>query len=290
VTGEGRLAARWQRTATKRFARAAGKRPDEALTPEDWEAYLSTARHTSSRAIKRFFRALPASPRCGYCGAPFAGFGARVVRPFGYRPSVKNPSICINCVELSPPGGLTAEIGVLFADLRGFTTLSERVGPAAARAALQQFYASAEQVFFPAAMIDKVIGDAVMALYIPTLIAATAGDRGAVTPERVAELMVEHARALVAGMRAAAPDIGVGVGVAFGEAFVGHVGDGAVHDFTAVGDVVNTASRLQGAARPGEIVIAANVTALLPAPIGTAESLTLKGKDQQVPIHRVQVH
>jgi adenylate cyclase len=266
-----------------------GKLPDEAFTAADWDAYLSAARHTSSRAVKRFFRALPSSPRCGYCGAPFAGFGSRVVRPLGYRPSAKNPNICINCVEMSPPGGLTTDIGVLFADLRGFTSLSERVGPSAARSALQQFYATAEDVFFPAAMIDKVIGDAVMALYIPTLIAATSGDSGAVPPERVAELMIEHARALLGGMRATAADIGVGVGVAFGEAFVGHVGGGAVHDFTAVGDVVNTASRLQGAASPGEIIVAANVAALLAAPIGAAETLTLKGKDQQVPVYRVRV-
>jgi adenylate cyclase len=212
-----------------------------------------------------------------------------VVRPLGYRPSAKNPNICINCVELSPPGGLTTEIGVLFADLRGFTTLSERGAPAAARAALHDFYATAEQVFFPEAMIDKVIGDAVMALYIPTLMAATAGRPGAANAEQVAEVMVEHARTLLIAMRTTAPDIGVGVGIAFGEAFVGHVGGGAVHDFTAVGDVVNTASRLQGAAGPGEMVISAEVASRLPAPIGDAETLTLKGKDQQVPAFRVKI-
>ena len=40
---------------------------------------------------------------CGYCGAPFAGLGGLLVRPLGYRPSRKNPSICATCVELSPP-------------------------------------------------------------------------------------------------------------------------------------------------------------------------------------------
>ena len=102
--------------------------------------------------------------------------------------------------------------------------------------------------------------------------------------------MVEHARALLSAMRETAPEIGVGVGVAFGEAFVGHVGQGAVHDFTAVGDVVNTAARLQGAAAPGEMVVGANVISRLAAPIGAAETLTLKGKDQPVPVHRCRMY
>ena len=74
-------------------------------------------------------RSLPSSPRCGICGAPFAGFGSRLVRPLGYRPSRKNPNLCATCVESAPPGGMTTEAGVLFADIRGFTRLSEQRDP-----------------------------------------------------------------------------------------------------------------------------------------------------------------
>jgi adenylate cyclase len=74
-------------------------------------------------------RSLLSSPRCGICGAPFAGFGSRLVKPLGYRPSRKNPTFCDTCIEASPPGGMTTEVGVLFADLRGFIRLSEQIRP-----------------------------------------------------------------------------------------------------------------------------------------------------------------
>ena len=59
------------------------------------------------------------------------------------------------------------EIGVLFADLRGFTSESESQTPLEVSAKLRRFYACAEKVFFPEALIDKLIGDEVMALYVP---------------------------------------------------------------------------------------------------------------------------
>ena len=59
------------------------------------------------------------------------------------------------------------ETGVLFADIRGFTSLSERTDPAAVSTMLRRFYTAAEDVLFPEAVIDKLIGDEVMALYLP---------------------------------------------------------------------------------------------------------------------------
>src|SRR5688572_30297833 len=119
-----------QRQALKSLVKIARKNPGEPLTPDDWESYWRVGTQPASRALKRVLRALPSTPRCGYCGAPFAGVGARVVRPLGYRPSRKNPNLCSVCVELAPPGGMTMEIGVLFADLRGFTAASESRTPA----------------------------------------------------------------------------------------------------------------------------------------------------------------
>ncbi len=158
---------RWQRQALRRMRKAARKDGAEPLTSEDWAAYFEVASGGMESALSRLLRALPSSPRCGICGAPFAGFGSRLIRPLGYRQSRKNPNLCATCVEASPPGGMTTDAGVLFADLRGFTRLSEQSDPEAVSVLLRRFYACAEDVLFPEAMIDKLIGDEVMALYLP---------------------------------------------------------------------------------------------------------------------------
>ena len=84
-----------------------------------------------------------------------------------------------------------------------------------------------------------------------------------------------------------APFAEVGIGLDVGEAFVGNIGQRALYDFTAVGDVVNTASRLQGCAAGGEVVLSERVAAGLPAPPGTRVELALKGKDGPQPAYRV---
>jgi len=277
--------------ALRKLTKAAHKRHGEPLTPEDWEAYVRFLAQPQSRLMKRAFTSLPSTPRCGYCGAPFAGFGARIVRPLGYRPSRKNPNICASCVELAPPGGMTAELGVLFADLRGFTASSEAMTPAEATTRLQRFYAHAEKVLFPDALIDKLIGDEVMALYLPTVV-DVAGRRGETAePGRVATVMLDHARHLLERVgygSAAGPEFELGIGIDFGEAFIGNIGNEAVHDFTAIGDVVNTASRLQGEAASGEVVVSSRVIELLDAPVGAPEQLSVKGKQAPLDVHRIR--
>lgn len=280
-----------QRYALRGLIKQARKRPGEPLSPDDWESYWRFAAQPSSRAAKRVLRSMPSSPRCGYCGAPFAGIGARLVRPLGYRPSRKNPNLCSMCVELAPPGGTTAEIGVLFADLRGFTADSEVRTPVETNAELRRFYAHAEKVFLPEALIDKLIGDEVMALYVPAVLLRAATEVDAEVRQHVADVMVGHARRLLERVgygSAAGPEFAVGIGLDFGEAFIGNLGDEAVHDFTAVGDVVNTASRLQGEAAAGEVVLSARFAQLLTDPVGKPEQAVLKGKRAPVDVRRVR--
>jgi adenylate cyclase len=283
---------RWQRRALRQITKHARKHPDEPLTSEDWEAYFRFSAQPTTRFGKRMMRALPSTPRCGYCGAPFAGIGAKLVGRLGYRPSRKNPSICATCVELAPPGGITADVGVVFADLRGFTSASESSTPAEAAASLRRFYAHAERTFFPEALIDKLIGDEVMALYIPQLVGGMGGGDGQPSePDEVARLMVGHARELLERIgygTASGPEVEVGIGLDFGEAFVGNVGHDAVHDFTAIGDVVNTASRLQGQAAGGEVIVSSRVAALLDEPVGGTETVELKGKLEPVEVQRAR--
>ena len=269
----------WQRLALRRAHRAARKKADEPLTPEDWAAYFKMASDRMGSAMSSVLRALPASPRCGICGAPFSGFGARVIRPLGYQQSRKSPNLCATCVEASPPGGMTTEAGVLFADLRGFTRLSEESDPEAVSVLLRRFYACAEDVLFPEAVIDKLIGDEVMALYLPMF--------GRF--EDAAPVMLDSARDLLRRIgygSTEGPFAEVGIGLDYGEAFVGKVGRRSLNDFTAIGDVVNVAARLQGEAAGGEILISGRLAKRLPELPGERLELTLKGKAEPVLAYR----
>jgi adenylate cyclase len=267
------------RQALRRTRRAARKKEDEPLAPEDWEAFFRLSSTRPERFMSRILRALPTGPRCGICGAPFAGVGGRLLRPLGYRQSRKSPNLCATCVEASPPGGMTTELGVLFADLRGFTSFSESTDPETASALLRRFYASAEDVLFPEAVIDKLIGDEVMALYIPMY--GSFDDPFSV--------MVEHARGLLAKVgygSAEGPFMELGIGLDWGEAYVGNVGRRMLHDFTAVGDVVNVASRLQGEAAGGEILASSRVVEGLSEQFGERVEVSLKGKSEPVVAYR----
>jgi adenylate cyclase len=221
--------------------------------------------HRTQHAM-RVMRRIPRGPRCAVCGAPFHGVGGRLVRPFGFAPSRKNPRLCVRCFEHVPESGRELDVGVLFADVRGFTTLSEQHRPDAVAAMLNAFYEAAIDVLCRHAIVDKLVGDEVMALYLPQLFA-----------DDVGEHMLEDARDL---RDAALGELGIGIGLDYGRAFVGNVGAGEVKDFTAIGDVVNTASRLQGVAAAGEIVMSARVCAVAGGvPPGAVErSFDLKGK------------
>jgi adenylate cyclase len=272
----------WQRSVLRNIRRAARKDDGEPLAPEDWEAYFRLMSSRSGRLWSGVLRTLPTSPRCGICGAPFAGFGSRLVRPLGYRPSRKNPTLCATCVEASPPGGTTTDVGVLFADLRGFTSLTEQSDPEVVSLLLRRFYACAEDVLFPEAVIDKLIGDEVMALYLPMY--------GRLNDP--ATTMLGQSRELLGRIGYGSPEgpfVEVGIGLDYGEAFVGNVGKRSLYDFTAIGDVVNVAARLQGEAKGGEIVFSGRLADLLAAPPGKRFKVRLKGKAEPVVAFRSSV-
>jgi adenylate cyclase len=202
------------------------------------------------RGFVRLMRHLPSDPRCAICRAPYGGVGGRIMDRFGFAPSRKNPRLCSECFEKAPMGGVEMDVGILFADVRGFTSLAERQTPDEVAGLLNRFYATAVDVLCEHAIIDKLVGDEVMALYLPGIF-----------PGDPAGHMVADARALLAasGYREERPWVRLGVGLDFGSAFVGNVGSGDVKDFTAIGDVVNTAARLQAAAASGEIVMSSRV-------------------------------
>lgn len=236
------------------------------------------------RGLRRVMRGLPTGPRCKVCLAPFHGPGGVALRFTGFAPSRKNPNFCNLCFEKSPPGGQDADIGVLFADIRGFTTLTEQMPPAELRALLARFYKAATDVLIDAdAVIDKLAGDGVMALFVPF-----------VTGEHFVTKLMLGAEALLRAVGYGTPEgawCPLGVGIDAGTAFIGNVGSGEVKDFTAIGDVVNTASRLQGQAGAGQIIMSRRVydearPGVRAERIGPLE---LKGKAEPVEAYRIDL-
>jgi adenylate cyclase len=231
--------------------------------------------------LRRVHRWLPSDPRCRLCLVPFGGVG-KLLR---ITPSRKNPEFCTDCLEAAPVGAHDREVGILFADIRGFTAWSESRSPAEANEALTQFYALASRVLTYDDALVEYVGDQVMALYLPEF--RSLG-------QRTAEVMVSAAKRLLLEIdREQAKDaLRVGVGIHIGVASVGNVGKGETKDFTAVGDVVNTAARLQGSALAGQIVVSDEIYARATGHCSLAEpvSLSLKGKSEVIRAHVIHVH
>jgi adenylate cyclase len=261
------------------------KRPAQNLTgdPGDVAFFDDLINGHLPRAFISVMRRLPSEPRCRICHAPYGGAGGRIMRRFGFGPSRKNPNLCNTCFEKAPMGGVEMEIGVLFADVRGFTSLTERMAPDDLAQMLNRFYAAASKVLTRSAIIDKLVGDEVMALYLPQLLSEHWEDE---LVRDAADLL-----ALVGYGTADEPWLPLGVGVDVGRAYVGNVGAGEVKDFTALGDVVNTAARLQSSAAAGQIVLSDRLFDRLTTqpPNATATSLDLKGKHDAEPARVIDV-
>jgi adenylate cyclase len=247
--------------------------PEHRAAGAEDQAFFHALETHRVRAFMRLMRHLPSDPRCAICRAPYGGIGGHMMGRLGFAPSRKNPRLCNACFEKAPVGGVEMEVGVLFADVRGFTSLAERQAPEAVAALLNRFYATAVEILCEHAIIDKLVGDQVMALYLPR-----------VFPGEPSTHMIADSEALLAaaGYGDEAPWIELGIGLDFGTAYVGNVGSGDVKDFTAIGDVVNTAARLQGAAASGEIVCSHRLHARSGATTTGLQrrSLDLKGKHE----------
>lgn len=246
---------------------------------ERWRRIL-TEGHTPLRVSHLLFRYLPSAPRCKVCHNPFEGIGGKLVGLMGFARSRKNPNLCTRCCDVLPPGGAELDIAVLFADVRGSTALGERLEPSAYAALLNRFYRAATEVLIRRdAILDKLIGDEVMALFIP-------GICGPEYRRRAAQAALALLQAVGYG-RSAETWMPIGVAVNSGLAYVGNVGSEGVVDFTALGDAVNTAARLASSARAGEVLLSEPVYAAVAEQFPDLErrSLTLRGKEAPFPVH-----
>lgn len=216
---------------------------------------------------RRMLRLLPSDPRCRFCMVPFSGVGKAI----GIRPSAANPNYCRSCFEALPTITHEIEIGVLFADLRGFTSWSETHGSREAADLVNRFYAIANRALTSDDAFIDFIGDQVMAIYVVDMPSLGA---------RTADIMLAAARRMVDAVRQDAESLPIGAGMHMGKAQVGSLTTGESKSFTAIGDVVNTAARLQSAAGAHEIVVSEKVYGALSGdkPQADRTTLGLKGK------------
>ncbi len=261
----------------------------DAQVEEGWRDFLEKGELKSEIRQRRLLRYLPTEPRCKFCNAPFHGPGGLLVRVLLNKgPSRFSPRLCNVCEHYAAKnlGGAEIELSMLFADVRGSTTLAEKMSTTEFSRLISRFYKVASDVMVDSdAMVDKLIGDEVTGLYTP-------GFAG----EDHAKIAIEAAKLLltVTGhVDADGPWVPVGAGVHTVEAFVGAVGSAqGLTDITTLGDAPNTAARLASAAATGEIVVSdeAARAAELDTSGLEARSLELKGKSEPVAVHVIKVH
>ena len=244
---------------------------------------MLTANDPDLVKLNRLMKRLPNGPRCKLCSAPFSKPGSYFVRPFGFKRWAANPSLCSICARSldKARGGAEVEATFLFADIRGSTAIAERTSPAAYHAMLDRFYtATGRAVDDAGGLVDKYLGDGVVALFVPAFSNGREPAIGA----------IEAGRAIVEGTRShdgAEASLPVGVGIHSGPAYVGVMGtEGGALDFTGVGDAVNIAARLSSVAAAGELIVSAATAERAGISTDGLESrrLDLKGREEPVDV------
>ncbi len=144
-------------------------------------------------------------------------------------------------------GGERREVTILFADLRGFTALAEKMPPERLIEVVNGYLSIAtESIFANGGVLDKFMGDAVMALYNSPLDQPDHALRAVKTAFAVRESLMDQDQE---------PALHFGFGINTGEAVVGNVGSQALMNYTAIGDAVNVAFRLQEQAKEQQILL-----------------------------------
>ena len=233
-----------------------------------------------ARRLRRFWRTLPSGPRCKMCTSPFGPPFGPVLRLVGKGRWPGNPAYCSGCFRYlyRHREGAEVECTLFFADVRGSTRLAERMTATSYRALADRFYTTAAGVLVRhEAVVDKFVGDEVVAIFVPALAGASH-----------ARQAIDAATDLLAatGHDQSEPWIPLGIGVNTGDAYVGAVGTAEHVEFTALGDAVNVTARLASAAGQGEVLVTEAAARAAAYDVSGLErrELNLRGRSTATPV------
>jgi adenylate cyclase len=248
--------------------------PFSAFKPDDLELISAVAAQTAiavenARAHERLAREEVA--RANY---------SRFLPEYVVKQMLENP-------ESFKLGGVSQTITILFADIRGFTRISEHAPPERIVSLLNRYFSAMTDIIFAhGGTLDKYLGDGLMALFgAPTTTpddANNALNAAVAMQRRVLGINIElQAEGL--------PEIGVGMGLHTGEVIVGYIGSERRSEYTAIGDAVNTCARLESNARGGEILMsdAAAKAARSRYKLQPRDPITVKNREQPVVLWEV---
>ncbi len=185
-------------------------------------------------------------------------------------------------------GGQKRPVVIFFSDIRGFTPMSELMGPDAIATLLTEYFTEmVEIVFEHSGTLDKFMGDAIMALWGAPIAHADDADRAMrCAVDQLVALEKLNAKWKSEGRQ----ELKIGIGINFGEVFAGNIGSDRRLEYTVIGDAVNVASRLCSSAGGNEILLSDTFYEALKKPpkVELLEPITVKGKTKKVPVYRVK--
>ncbi|SFK09570.1 Adenylate cyclase, class 3 [Mesorhizobium albiziae] len=226
---------------------------------------------------------------------PLRGPASIPFRAFGIRPSRMNPNTCTICelmfTRVMKARQITVDVSVLFADLRGYTTLSQSLPADTVSSLLDVFYDEcAEAIWEFDGLLNKTVGDAIMAIFNFPIRHDDHAQRAVRTAREIQRRCSHLGREFDLPHHAEADgsELGVGIGIDTGETSFGEFGR-SHRDLTAIGTVVNTASRAQSVAPAGRILVTRAVCDRAPGETASREGrdYELKGFDKPIELYAV---
>lgn len=181
----------------------------------------------------------------------------------GIRPSRMNPNLCTICeahfTKVKRSKQIAVSTTVLFADLRGYSNTSQNVGASEVTNMLNVFYDEcASAIWERDGIVNKFLGDAVLAVFNFPIMQKDHIRQAVLAGVEIQRSCQGGSSLTVKTSEGQSHSMGIGIGIHTGDVSVGEIGT-AYRDFTIIGPVVNIASRIQGTAKAGEILVTAEV-------------------------------